>query len=311
MTLIVVVPGPSRLAHGDDVWSVVGPDDDAGHIEIRLEGEIFATYSFRDEEIPRPYFANIVAPGGARVTRNHPPEASDPRDHATLHPGLWLAFGDISGNDYWRLRATVQHVRFVESPSADGDKLRFAVENRYLDRKSQETVCREICQYELSADDHGVLLVWDSTFQSDAGDFYFGDQEELGLGVRLATPIAVKSNKGGRILNSNGQRNEEHVWGKQADWCDYSGTLDGEFVGVMLMPHPGNFRKCWYHARDYGFVAANPFGRNAFTGGEKSKVHVRQGEAFRLRYGVYFHWNDTEGDFAPDRVYQGFVSQRY
>ena len=36
-------------------------------------------------------------------------------------------------------------------------------------------------------------------------------------------------------------------------------------------------------------LAANPFGRNAFTGGEKSKVVVRKGETFRLRFGILVH----------------------
>jgi hypothetical protein len=57
------------------------------------------------------------------------------------------------------------------------------------------------------------------------------------------------------------------------------------------MPHPENFRRCWFHARDYGFMAANPFGRQAFTGEEKSRVDVRPGEDFRLRYGVF--WYDS------------------
>jgi hypothetical protein len=55
------------------------------------------------------------------------------------------------------------------------------------------------------------------------------------------------------------------------------------------MPDPANFRRSWFHARDYGFVAANPFGANAFTQGPKSKVGVRAGESLRLRYGVFVH----------------------
>jgi hypothetical protein len=53
-----------------------------------------------------------------------------------------------------------------------------------------------------------------------------------------------------------------------------------------MMPHPGNFGRCWFHARDYGLLVANPFGRNAFTKMEKSRVVVRDGETLRLRFGV-------------------------
>ena len=52
------------------------------------------------------------------------------------------------------------------------------------------------------------------------------------------------------------------------------------------MPHPENFRRSWFHARDYGLLVANPFGRNAFTGGEKSRIVVKEGETLRLRFGV-------------------------
>jgi hypothetical protein len=36
-------------------------------------------------------------------------------------------------------------------------------------------------------------------------------------------------------------------------------------------------------------LVANPFGQNAFTKGEKSKVVVRKGETFRLRFGILVH----------------------
>jgi len=67
-------------------------------------------------------------------------------------------------------------------------------------------------------------------------------------------------------------------------------------VGVTLIPDPANFRRSWFHARDYGFVAANPFGQQAFTKGEKSRVEVRAGESLRLRFAVRVH--SDAGDLA-------------
>jgi hypothetical protein len=152
-----------------------------------------------------------------------------------------------------------------------------------------------------------VLVTASSEFSSENDSFYFGDQEEMGLGVRLATPIAVKSNNGGRILNSDGKMNQPEVWGTSAAWCDYSGSLDGKYVGMMIMPHPKNFRRAWCHARDWGFMAMNPFGRNAFTGGEKSKFVVAAGEKFPLRYGVLIHWHDAAEQFDPQRGYATYL----
>src|SRR5262249_26027902 len=146
----------------------------------------------------------------------------------------------------------------------------FAVANRYLSADGKTVVCREVCRYTVQVRDGAYLLVWESEFTSDQGDFAFGDQEEMGLGVRMATELTVKA--GGQIPNGVNLKNEKRVWGKPADWCDYSGTVRGQRVGVTLIPAPANFRPSWFHARDYGLLVANAFGRNAFTRGEKSRV---------------------------------------
>jgi len=286
-----------------EVWSTTDLED-GGAMQINLRGEPFITYVFRDAAISRPYFANVYAPGGAKITRNHPPAADDMQDHEKIHPGMWLAFGDLSGADSWRLAAPIEHVRFVARPRATAGTLEFAIENRYLSNDGRQELCREVCEYKLVEAPQGVVVHWDSVFRAHEGSFVFGDQEELGLGVRLAKSVAVKGGLGGRILNSNGQKNEREAWGQQADWCDYSGMVDGEFVGIMLVPHPANFRKAWCHSRDTGFMAMNPFGRNAFTGKEKSAVEVPANQSFRLRYAVLFHWNDRPGDFDPERAYR-------
>ncbi len=63
---------------------------------------------------------------------------------------------------------------------------------------------------------------------------------------------------------------------------------------MLLMPHPANVRRSWFHARDYGLLEANPFGRNAFTGAEKSRIVVKQGETLRLRFGVLVYHGKPE-----------------
>ena len=135
----------------------------------------------------------------------------------------------------------------------------------------------------------------------------FGDQEEMGLGVRVATPIAVQ--QGGAIVDALGRRNEREVWGNAADWCDYSGTVDGRHAGILTMCDPRNFRPSWHHARDYGALVVNPFGQQAFRKGPASKVVVKPGESFRLRYGVLLHAGPP--DAAPDlkAAYADFISQ--
>lgn len=266
-----------------------------GALEIRIGERPFARYVFTDASIQRPYFCDVHAPNGIQVTRRNPPvEGEDPTDHAELHPGLWLAFGDINGYDFWRNKGRVEHMEFVSAPKADGHRGTFAVKNRFASPDGEE-VCVENAQYVILAKEHGVFIRVTSKIGSDAHEVVFGDQEEMGLGVRMATHLTVKQGDG-VILNSDGLRNEAGVWGKTAAWCSYGGTVDGAPLGVCLIPRADNFRKCWFHARDYGLLVANPFGANAFTGGEKSALRVKRGESLTLRFGVWVY----SGGTAPD-----------
>jgi hypothetical protein len=285
-------------------------------IAVVIDGLPVAVYYFQDERIPRPFFAHVRVPSGAQVTRHHPPvEGQDSPDHDTFHPGIWMSFGDISGSDYWRTAARVRHAGLAEAPKGSRGSGSFAVRNEYLDQKDpSKVICEEISRFTFVPRPAGYLLLWDSEFSSDQ-KFTFGDQEEMGLGVRLATPIRVEEKSkdadlppgNGTILDSHGRKNGNEVWGNSADWCDYSGTLAGGRVGITLLCHPKNFRPSWFHARDYGFFEANPFGRQAFGKGEKSSVVVEPGENLRLRYGVLLHSGplDSKVDFAE--AYQEYV----
>lgn len=275
--LIAVWHGVAQTATANETVSFVQRE---GALEILVGDQPFATYVYRDATIPRPFFANIHAPNGVRVTRAFPAGPDD--DHGDMHPGLWMSFGDLNGHDFWRNKARTQHLRFVEPPQGGDGKGAFAVENAYVSEDG-ETIATETVRYAIVVD-QGFLLRWTSEFQPTDAPLVFGDQEEMGLGVRVRPELAVDS--GGRIHNAAGDENEAGVWGKPSQFADYRGTLDGEPFGVAIMNHPENFRTPWWHARDYGLLVANPFGRNAMTGGEQSAVTVNTGETLTLRYTV-------------------------
>jgi hypothetical protein len=303
---VVIVLGIAAAAAGQEVRSVAFQAED-GRILIRAGEQPIAQYVLRDETTPRPYFAHLRTLDGVQVTRNHPPREDDLKDHDTFHPGLWMAFGDLSGADHWRLQAKVVHERFVEEPQGGAGRGAFTVENLYLTERGDATICRELRRLEFHILPAGWLLAWDSTFSSAAGDFAFGDQEEMGLGVRVATPLAVVSGRGGRILDAQGNRNEAQARGKIAPWCDYSGPLAGRLAGVTLCSHPENFRPSWHHVRDYGLMVANPFGRRALTCGEESRVAVKQGDTLRLRFGVFVYAAETAQPHDPEDAYRAYV----
>jgi hypothetical protein len=293
---LAIVAGLTGFAAAEDIVSFqIGPES----VDIAVGNAPFARYVYRDHEILRPYFADVRALDGTPVTRAHPPrQGIDATDHATMHPGIWLAFGDISGADFWRNKGRVEHAGFVGDAESGPDYGRFAAKNRYVE--GERAICEEICVVSICVREGGVYLLLDSTFTGEGG-FAFGDQEEMGLGVRVATPLSQTN--GGTIRNSDGLLNEQGCWGKQADWAEYSGEIDGQRVAVVLMPDPRNFRRSWFHARDYGLLVANPFGRNAFTGGEPGRVEVKAGEQFRIAFGVCIY----TGEPAADKAYATYL----
>ncbi len=294
------------VAHAADPRPEIVFQQQPGRIVVTVADQPIATYVYADDTILRPYFTHVHGPDGIQLTRNFPPiDGQDATDHATMHPGIWMAFGDLDGTDVWRNKGRVVHETFIEPPTGSPGKGTFSVRNRYETADGQ-LICREVGRRTFLVRPTGYLLLWDSTFSADQ-QFYFGDQEEMGLGLRMATPLAVKSEKGGRILDSEGRQNETAIWGKTAKWCDYSGPIDGKFAGIAIMPHPNNFRPCWWHTRDYGFLVANPFGRAAFRAGPSSKLVVEPDTPLRLRFGVLIHVNSTEADLDLSAAYRDYL----
>jgi len=285
---------------------------------ITLDGRPLATYLFRHDKLTRPAFVNVHTPGGIQVTRNFPPRLPEDRDpgysseggiiHPAMHPGIWIGFGHLHGQDYWRLKARVEHDGFVQPPQADGSRASFAVRNRYLTGDGQSEVCRDVTRYELQRKPYGLLLLVEAEFRSDQ-DFYSGDQEESGLAVRVASPLRVTGGNGA-IVNDRGERNGAEVWGKEARWVDYSGTINGQQVGVMVVPSPANSRPCWIHARDYGLVVCNPFPRQPKERREPYvRTWVKQGAAFRLAYAIAIH-ESAPAELDCNQVFEEYLREQ-
>ncbi len=268
-------------------------------LTLRLRENPLADYVFSDPEIRRPHFANVHAPNGEKVTRNHPPvEGTDATDHSNMHPGLWLAFGDLNEHDFWRNKATVKHARFIDPPAVNGDTLSFAVQNHWIGTDGS-LVCRETASYsfseiELEGGVRGTALIWDASFLSDEHNLRFGHQEEMGLGIRVATGLTVKTGKG-MILNSRGHRNEKQVWGNTADWWNYGGKLSNEIIGILVVPDGKITPTSWGHARDYGALVINPTRRPRANG---TFIGVKSGVPLRFRYGLMFYTAPDEASIA-------------
>ncbi len=264
-----------------------------GRLELRSAGRALGSYVYEDRAIRRPFLAHLRAPDGTPITRNHPPiEGRDATDHADMHPGAWLGFGSLGGEDFWRNKAKVEHVRFVEEPKRGS----FTVLNRYA--SADRVVCEEACRITAVLRPAGLLLVLDSAFSGPA-PFAFGDQEEMGFGIRLATGITVKA--GGRMTDSAGRRNEKGIWGKPGEWCDAGGLVDGRRTGALVVADAANPAPSRLHARDYGLLVFNPFGRKAFGAGEAARTEVKKGDTLRLRFALLLYRTADGSDLDAAR----------
>jgi hypothetical protein len=261
-------------------------------------GEPVATFVFADPAIGRPSIRDLAAPGGGIVTRPCPPRKGlDADDHATMHPGVWLCFSDLSGADAWRHKSAVRFVGFAKEPSVVDGAARFTAKIEYLgsptDTPDAPVVCRE--QSTITIRDREIdgaavrILLWEAEL-SPAGNrpLVFGDVEEMGLGLRLAMPLAPA--RGGRYLASHGGVNEKDIFGRAAAWVDASGTIAGRRVGATVIDLAGNPREPFFHARDYGLVLANAFGRGAYgIRNPPPPITLQPGTSLRLRYAIILH----------------------
>ncbi|WP_437221944.1 PVC-type heme-binding CxxCH protein [Planctomicrobium sp. SH661] len=271
-------------------------------VRVLLADQEVAEYVYADPRILRPHLANIRTGNGTRITRPNPPVPDvDAIDHDTMHPGIWLAFGDLNGEDFWRNQARIQHLQFIEEPRDVNGNLTWTTESQLLSSR-QQPLGRLLNRLTFSRRPHGWRAIWDASIVADGGEIRLGDQEEMGFGVRLSGPLTEL--QGGTLLDSRQKRTAENIWGEPAEWCDASEVMEGRPYGIAVMSSPSNFRPAWWHVRNYGLIVANPFGRAAMQQGEPSKVTVSPGKALRLVFAVEIH---EGGEFDAASACQDFI----
>jgi hypothetical protein len=276
--------------------SAFAVEEKADRLIITDGGKPVAEYVFNDPVVKRPYFAKVHTPSGIQVTRNHPPvEGQDLADHPTFHPGIWWGFGDINGEDFWRNKATIRHDKFLNKERFfAGEGLYIQHDCSFLDTSgtSLGKVSFRWDWYRVtpSSDAAPCYLVYGSAeFVAGDQEMRFGDQEEMGLGVRVATPLAEKN--GGRVTGDGDKTGAKAIWGTNSKWCDYSGTIDGRKVGVTVIPN--NLlvasNRHWWHVRDYGLLVGNNFGKRAMSDRADPVFRVPPRTAQSLSYHLLIH----------------------
>jgi hypothetical protein len=162
--------------------------------------------------------------------------------------------------------------------------LTFATTNRLL-ASDATALGVQTSRFEFSrAGESAFRLIWSAELRAEDRGLVFGEQEEMGFGVRVATTLTEKN--GGLVVNSDGLEGARTAWGKPAAWAAYSCEIDGRIRGAAIFAAESNPNPTWWHTRDYGLIVANGFGKRVLPGATDGKLAVKPGEALRLRYAV-------------------------
>ena len=274
-------------------------------VRIEIGGRHFSDYLHAGW--PKPCLYPILDADGTAYTRDYPfqKNPAEVPDH-DWHRGVWFAHGAVNGHDLWRelpdrKTGRVRLDRIVETRDGPAGLLRVRSVWETADGQpllTDETTLRIARAGAVTRLDYEVRLL------ATHGPVTLGDTEEGTMAVRVNEALRVTHGKGptkrpgtGRLVNAKGDAGVP-AWGKRAAWASYSGALsDGRVIGVAMLEHPGNFRHpTWWHARDYGLLSANPFGRHDF---EKLKDQPNAGDhvipaggELLLRYRLFFHRGD-------------------
>lgn len=284
-------------------------------ISVEIDGQPFGDL-FLAADGNKPYLYPLRSPQGIVVTRHFPmePVPGESSDHPH-HRGMFFSHGDISGTNFWATEASdkavnkgrmvLKKVIELKGGTKEGT-IKVAFDGLNPKGQPMMTETRTLTFYT----GHQSRIL---DFQIDIlalQQLKFGDTKEGTFGIRLADFLA--EDRGGTLVNAQGEQTEKQVWGKRSNWVDNFGTVDGQVVGVAVMDHPTNPRHpTYWHARAYGLLAANPFGAHDFERdkSEDGGLTVPAGSSVRFRYRVVIHTGDSESAGIAS-MYRDYVSSK-
>lgn len=277
----------------------------AQKIGVQIDGKPFTEFYVAGADVTKPYLHPLRAASGTYVTRMWPmenvaEEANDQKDHPHQR-GVWFAHSSVNGLDFWNNEAsytTPNRGKIVLKPPvvvrSGLDDGAIAATFEWQDLKGTP-ILREDRIMTFYRDPALRTIDFDITLTA-IQKATFGDAKDGTFGIRLR-PVLQEDTGTGHIVNADGLATEKDVWSKPSNWCDDSGDVHGEKLGIAILDHPANPRHpVRWHVRAYGLFAANPFGLAAFTG-DKSQdgaMTIDPGRSLRFRYRVIVHPGDAK-----------------
>ena len=313
LAVAVVFSGCASIIHANDsdkkARVTVTQDKAKKQFRIEVNGEFFTNYIY--DTHPRPILYPIEGPGGVKLTRNYsiiknvPGEAQDHHHHKSL----WFGHGEMKTlnidyiANYWHEKGEksdsmiLREVLQVKSGNVGVLETR----NDWTTSRG-DTIASDTRKLTFHLLDDGTRMIdYDLIVTASHGDLTFLDTKEGTMAIRThpnlrLKPVNKQQKNVGKAVNSNGDKGKA-LWGKHAAWVDYWGTIDGKKVGIAILDHPSNLRHpTTWHARDYGLVAANPFGLSHFDKKKKGAGNytLKSGKTRSFRYRFIFHKGDVK-----------------
>jgi hypothetical protein len=279
----------------------------AGGAVVKIDGVLFTEYLI--ESGGKPILWPIIGPTGKPITRSYPMQKlvdespKEKTDHVH-HRSMWFTHGTVNGIDFWTEKKGNGTTKHRDFEKLEGGKTGLIVTNNDWLAADGKRQCEDRRVLRFGVDGESRWIDFNITLKALDAPVTFGDTKEGTFGLRLAESLSLEAKMGGRIVNSNGQLDND-TWGKAAEWVDCNGPLDGQTVGIAILNHPSSFRyPTYWHVRGYGLFAANPFGLKDFSRDpEKNGSHtIQPGEGITLRYRVILH----RGDEKAGKVAEAF-----
>jgi len=280
-------------------------------IDVAIDGKPFTTFH-SGSDAGKPFLSPLRAASGTIVTRLFPMEKVDgeSRDHLH-HRGLWFSYDDVNGIKFWENDPSYTKgnigrivVQKADLKKSGGSQVLEGVFN--WNDPSGKTVLVENRKMTFYSDPSLRIVDFDITLTAPS-KVVFGDTKEGAFAIRISDALTEKKS-GGSMTDADGHVGMKDVWGKRSNWVDYSGSINGEKVGLAMFDHPSNpGHPVRWHARDYGLFALNPWGQHAFDENvEESHTALDAGQSLHYRWRVVIHPGDTASAKIAD-LYQKFA----
>jgi len=316
----------AALAQGNARIKVT-PKEAEQRVDIEIDGKPFTSYVWGG--VQRPCLFPIYSPKQNLITRGYPlsPRPNERTDFSN-QSGLWMAFGNVNGIDFWnnaqnpglgekRPYGSIRHksIKKATSGKAIGQ---LEVESEWVGPKGDVILTQTtLYQFEGAGADRTITVTTTLTGKQDA---VFMDDRDGFVGLRLARELEHKYKEGAQLTGADGKPQTalsnggtptgeyinsesiklDSIFGKRAEWVLLNGQIGSEPLTVAFLDFPKNLgHPAYWNARGTGLFAVNPLGQAIYSRGvEDLNMRIPKGESliFKHRLRIQSGRQLTEAD---------------